>query len=1306
MDIKTINRESGDKSKGFVLQKLRTISLLFDKLQKKPNINVLTAIEYEGDIYLKDEKFEYFEENKNYESHNFSFSSEQVLNTLVYFLDLWFKIRKSPSVIFGFYATNNFVKERSSEKIKSLNVSLPNESIIGLLIEKKYTANNLMSSIKTLLLAEYKAQYVNDLNNSYFDIISTLTTDEWINFFSSIKWYFGQDNEKELEKKIIKQIKGSDFYKDINIKGKEHFVLDCLYYELDKKQNENDYLHRFVDNRTIELAFLRVQSNQFTNETKTPLRILQLSNFNFSAENPDENEIIIDNLCQSIKYEDNIDFVFFTGNLVNEKDSANYESFINADEKLFIKLRNELNIPATSIFICQGKNDIDKSQIPNSLRSYFKDELTSNDKVNVFVSQKKDTDLCNSLKSSSNLNEYIELLDKEKEDIREQLYSISIREINGIKIGIVTINSAWSSHILNNDEKNLLFPTQIIEESIEILKGTNFKILISHFSLIWFNAFNSIELQKIVHNHFDFIFSSYNPNDKYLSLNHSNGIFNYISPFSININNENIGFTIHNFDTNDYKLTLKEFNFDKSTNQFNSTTIPPFHVPFGIKKREQNQLREKIFEKYDTELIHANNLLINYSEDENLNFLNTFNPCVLKTKSEAEITKTNISLNYDFNLLYDFNNNYLIFGKDKSGKTSLLKKIQLHHLSLYSNNDVIPFYIDYKDLKSKLDKNFSIIKLIREYFSLNQSNTIALLKSHKFRLLVDNLDTQSNLFDLVNDFLFDFPSVGYIICSEYTISRAIEDFEFGENPYIKLFLHDLTRKEIRTYIENLPTIKKEEKELVREKIVMLCNQLQLPVNFWTISLLLMIYNKSKDNIYKNLYEVLDIAVDEILGKKYIALQKTKITYPQLKELCSELAYELLINHKKTVYSADESTITMFINDYIKSNKRLPISLKGNEVFEYLFQSGFLKKKSDIIDNTELYTFRLNGIFEFFLALYLTNHTELLHNGIISNDNVYLTFKNELELYSGFKPDDENFLNIIFEKTKNFLKDSILPYEQQGTIDEILNNKVSEVQDLKAIAHKFTKSQPLQPKLQDELKDELEPLQIQSEIQLKVPIDVSIITSEIFEKHLTILARVLKNSYRVKNYELVDEIFDYLLQSFCYLGYFIIDEMEKNKNELSEIEIAEEELSILKIVANFIPIYVQVSLYDGLGNSNMERIIQDKINSLKPDFQNHQYQLFLLYFLLTDIDLSNNKKYLTEYLNLVKNNVIKFSGLLKINFYLLFKAFENKDLESFLTNKIRELQYKIDSKLDKDDLNRQLSKKHKINILKKQHNRFY
>jgi len=420
-----------------------------------------------------------------------------------------------------------------------------------------------------------------------------------------------------------------------------------------------------------------------------------------------------------------------------------------------------------------------------------------------------------------------------------------------------------------------------------------------------------------------------------------------------------------------------------------------------------------------------------------------------------------------------------------------------------------------------------------------------------------------------------------------------------------------------------------------------------------------------------------------------------LKFEQYKELCSQLAHDLLINHKDSVYSADYGELINFISKYAKKNPRLVGDPKN--IFDFLFEAGILKKKID------RYTFRLNGIFEYFLAYYIKENPEFKEE-ILSDDSIYLNFKNELEIYSGFNRKDEKFLKKVYEKTR-LVYDSVFPrYLKAGDLDTALLSKIGEAETFAADFKKIKIPEPIKHEIQDAIKDKNEPLNTMSEVHLKEKVDIAQINSEILEKYVSIIARVFKNSDGIENVELIHEIFDYILECYCNLGFYLIKEIkeyartENQKQESEEFVIGEE---LLKALSRFIPVLTETLLYDGLGHVNLKTIILEKIEQLNMDSKNNQYKLFLLYFLLIDCDIKANKNYINEAFENVKMSVLKVSTLFKLNIYLAFKAYNNKDLESYLKKQIQTANLNLDSRSDVGLIQRGLAKRTKSNIVKAQ-----
>ncbi|PGV87382.1 hypothetical protein [Bacillus thuringiensis] len=264
--MNTINREVGEQGKGFRLQRLRAIKLLFEKMNASKKAVIYAGTEYLDDVYIKsveDEKVEIIAEgDKNYDSKNsFSFMSNEVKNSLISFLDCWFQY-DSEGLIFCFYTNVGIGKEYNTNYIKGLGLTLPKEPLIELLIRKEYDNEHLLPTIKAVLIDEYKKQYKGKETNGFLQSLEELSDDLWINFFNKVDWKFGQEDEEELEQTLIGEIRKQSFYK-MDLYGKEAYVIAALLDEFEKRQNYKDHLGRLISDAQVKLKLLEVGNNEY-----------------------------------------------------------------------------------------------------------------------------------------------------------------------------------------------------------------------------------------------------------------------------------------------------------------------------------------------------------------------------------------------------------------------------------------------------------------------------------------------------------------------------------------------------------------------------------------------------------------------------------------------------------------------------------------------------------------------------------------------------------------------------------------------------------------------------------------------------------------------------------------------------------------------------------------------------------------------------------------------------------------------------------------------------------------------------------
>lgn len=266
MSSKTINRDAGDKSKGFRLQRLRAIKLLLEQMNKSnQNIAVFASTEYLDDVYIKtvtaDGVIEYTEGDKNYDdSKRFSFMSKEVTNSLIIFLDNWLNCNFSDNLFYCFYTNVNYTYEIDSELLKTLNITLPQESILECLIENKIDSK-VIECIKKRIIHEYKKQYRGKKGMGYLEVIKGFDDEKWKTFLSKIDWKFGQYDDKELEKSLKEILENRNFCESVDINNKEELLIKLLIEEFSSREGFSDPLAQHVTVAHVENLLLKISKD-------------------------------------------------------------------------------------------------------------------------------------------------------------------------------------------------------------------------------------------------------------------------------------------------------------------------------------------------------------------------------------------------------------------------------------------------------------------------------------------------------------------------------------------------------------------------------------------------------------------------------------------------------------------------------------------------------------------------------------------------------------------------------------------------------------------------------------------------------------------------------------------------------------------------------------------------------------------------------------------------------------------------------------------------------------------------------------
>ena len=910
------------------------------------------------------------------------------------------------------------------------------------------------------------------------------------------------------------------------------------------------------------------------------MRILHIGDLHFKPKNQFDQNKIQNSLLKCFSSIDPIDFIFFSGDLVFS--GSNPAHFREAHNYLFIPLLSHFKLTEKQLFLSEGNHDIDRNKIVKAIINEFQNKSTIDRDYLENWYKKESNDRNASLSSSQNYFDYLLSLDKDSDDIVENLISVYKRNSGNRQIGIVTLNSSWFS--ADRDDKNqLLFLPEKLEDAISRIEKCDLKILMQHHPLNFYKETLSFTIQDLIHSNFNILLTGH-VHKEYVEtkFKNSNGIYCNTTKASLCYDGGNIGFSIIEINLSDFEnLKIQRFHYIKSEDVYAKLEDVFVPIPTNEERHNLNTLRKKILALYYQELKLSSQLLLEYNEDEKSSFLDTFIEPLLSKSSDEQSTIADVTYNVSFTELKSNDTNYLIFGKDKCGKTSFLKKLLLDLLHDYGDLAKIPIFLDYKHIETGTEE-FNIVKALSSYYSINKREAEKIVSQGNLIVLIDNIDTASPIHEQVISFLSENRTIRFIACSEYLTSRIFAE-ELDHLEYEKIFFKKLGRNEIRKYATKLPNIKVEDCEIIVEKVTQLCKQLQLPANFWTISLIILIYKKGNDDYSKNLFSILDSCVDEMLQKKRYVFEKNDVKFEQYKTLCSQIAYGLYSNHRDKEYAASDDEIVNIIKEYKSKNPRVVIN--SVEIFNFLHDSGFFKKKQD-----GNYTFRLNGIFEYFLAYYIKENEEF-KSSLINSNGAYLDFKNELEIYSGFNRADKEFLTQVFNKTKLALNPFHNIYKDD--MDSLLDKKIDLVHGFEDEVRKMLVSKALTDEDRDAIYDSQDDTNINSDVHVKQEVEIISLDVEVVEKYLAILARIFKNSDAVTDSKLIYEIFNYLLDSYCRFGFYLIDQFKEiaEKENLKANE--EKDLSndilfgeeLLNLLSRIVPVLAQVMFYDGIGHLN-------------------------------------------------------------------------------------------------------------------------
>ncbi|PKH52146.1 hypothetical protein CXF68_16245 [Tenacibaculum sp. Bg11-29] len=1018
------------------------------------------------------------------------------------------------------------------------------------------------------------------------------------------------------------------------------------------------------------------------------MKILHLTDFHYDGSNKyKEDEIrLVKSLTDSLnRYKEKIDLVLFSGDLVYKGDDL---KVFKAFEKLFFDSISEiLNIKKTSIFICPGNHDVFRNQELDEIKdSIFK--IDDNDNLDQFVLKNNGKSLKFSLENLNNYYEFQKDFYKDhvtlfEDDLVDNLYTNHIRTFDGKKIGITTLNSAWRANDSDKDSGNLMYPIHYLKKASRELGECDLKIIILHHPLSDFRYWNQYSLEDIIYKDYDMMYSGHVHNNRdTVHITSGIGIYHSTSSATLSGERDTIGYTIIDVDVESFELGLTNVIFNKNEEKFYFGDQRNAQIPVDKEKQQQNKFRVTIRKRFKQQSKTANKLFLSYKEiKEENDFIKLFTKPVIKAESQSNPNPKNKKRFSLEELILNKEENQILFGKDKSGKSATLYKITLDILHHFHTLKTLPIYIDCQVLintKNTLD----IIDTLSDFYETNKKSASNLLEDYHLKIVLDNFDdNESLILNPLFKFLDSHKNCSIIAASNETIFSSFAGGLIGNINFVNRYLHDLTRTEIRALTDKWPDISDEKRTQVVEKIHTVFNQLNIPSNYWTVSLFIWIFQKNIDANLGNNFQLIELYIDSLLDKDNFILSKQyKIDFGDLKDFLSALAHKLATTYQQNNYLVKYGQLIDFIDEYKTQNKRFVIETKT--LSDLLIEKGILKSTDQ-----ENFTFRLNGVFEYFLGYYMA-YDEGFRNKVIDHDDFYLSFKNEFEVCAGIIPQDYEFVKRIFDRTKHIYTD-INKEVNMSNLDALLLGKVKDsfnisdvnakdsfnISDVNTIL-KETIQDSLEPKEQDDILESLAPSGERiSDVKPKKYYSEINNNSDNLENALHILGRVYRNSKIKRRDEFNKDVFNFILNSTCTFSLSLIEDI--SSQGISEVDDEITEKNLIKLLTQFLPIVAQTFFYDMAIQANMEIVLKEKIEELKKKKKGNELKLIILYFSLIDLDLKNHTNLIEELIEIISIPILKQTTVFKLYLYLSFKCNGNKTLKKTISQLIKKQELKID-----------------------------
>jgi predicted MPP superfamily phosphohydrolase len=249
------------------------------------------------------------------------------------------------------------------------------------------------------------------------------------------------------------------------------------------------------------------------------ITIIHLSDLHYDNSKPNDTEIVLKALLRDLDHFPVIDFILFSGDLVNAGDKK--DDFEKAFQTFIKPLLKKTNLNEDRFFIVPGNHDIQRESIDEILEEGLKVLLKDRDRLNSIL----DREIKNNFQHIERLdhfNDFKTRFNLKNTISSNKLFSTHKIDKENICIGIACLNSGWraSGKGSGHDKGKLLLGERQIDTALNDLKECYIKIALQHHPLDWLNEYDQGNAEERLSREFDIVFCGHLHNSNSRLIQH------------------------------------------------------------------------------------------------------------------------------------------------------------------------------------------------------------------------------------------------------------------------------------------------------------------------------------------------------------------------------------------------------------------------------------------------------------------------------------------------------------------------------------------------------------------------------------------------------------------------------------------------------------------------------------------------------------------------------------------------------------------------------------------------------------------